>query len=86
MYLHTTVQGDGTARMTVTDGPDDHQFEVYPDGTQAVIEYQETLAERGQIRVSSPDAHVYRFLATSEAVSDFCNTHGLTGVRRGRNT
>lgn len=72
--------------MTVTDGPDDHQFEVYPDGTQAVIEYQETLAERGQIRVASPAEPVYRFLATSDAVSDFCDQHGLTGVSRGLNT
>jgi hypothetical protein len=82
MEVLTTMQDDGVATMTVTFADDDHKFEVYRDGKNALVEYQETLSWRGQIRVAQPDDKVYRALMTSDEMTAFLERYNLNGVQR----
>jgi len=82
MQVLATTRSDGVATMTVSFAEDDHKFDVYRDGRDALVEYQETLSWRGQSIVAQPDDNVYRALMTSDEMTDFLERHNLNGVQR----
>jgi len=82
MDVLSTMQNEGVATMTVTFAEDDYKFEVYRDGKNALVEFQEVLTWRGQIRVQQPDDEVYRALMTSDEMTHFLESHDLDGVQR----
>lgn len=86
MHVLSTVHDDGVATMTVSLADDDHKFEVWTEGNEALVEYQETLSWRGQVRVSEPDEDVFKALMVSEEMSEFLDMHGVQGVRRAEPT
>lgn len=81
-YVMVSEVEPGVAKMTVHFADDDHQFEVSTDGTEAVVEYQETRTYRGNVIVAEPFEEVYRILMTSEEMTAFLDETGATGVRK----
>lgn len=82
MHIISTVHDDGVATMTVSLADDDHKFDVWVEGDEALVEYQETLSWRGNIRVSKPDEDVFKSLMVSDEMTRFLNEAGVEGVRR----
>jgi hypothetical protein len=82
MYVLSTEEDDGTATMTISIADDDHQFEVWSDGGEALVQYQESLTYRGSIEVSEPDESVYKALMTSDEMVSLLERWGVESVRR----
>jgi len=82
MYVLSTEEDDGIAEMTISIADEDHRFDVWTEGDEALVEYQETLSWRGQIRVSEPDEDVYRELMLSDEMTQLLTQWGVSGVRR----
>jgi len=82
MYVLSTEEDDGTATMTITFAENDHQFEVWSDGVEALVQYQESLTYRGSIEVSEPDESVYKALMTSDEMVSLLERWGVESVRR----
>jgi hypothetical protein len=82
MKVFSTIQEDRNATMTVSIGEDDHKFEVFCEGENALVEYQETLSCRAEIRVSKPDEKVYSMLMKSDEMTAFLEEYGMSGVQR----
>jgi hypothetical protein len=68
--------------MTVSIADDDHKFDVWCDGDEALVQYQETLSWRGDIQVSQPDEDVFKLLMVSNEMTEYLNEMGVGGVRR----
>ena len=87
MYvLSTEADDDGVATMTVSIADDDYKFDVWAEGDEALVEYQETLSWRGQIRVSEPDEDVYKALMVSDEMTEMLDEWNVSGVRRAHPT
>jgi len=82
MHVLSTVDNDGVATMTVSLAEDDHKFEVWVEGDEALVEYQETLLWRGQIRVREPDEAVFKQLMVSDEMTTYLDEYGCDSVRR----
>lgn len=82
MHILRTDTGSGVARMTITDGSDDHRFEVWHKDGAAIVQYQETQTWRGSVAVSEPSERVYRSLASSEEMQSFCDEYNCDSVKR----
>jgi len=82
MYVLSTEEDDGTATMTISIADDDHKFELWSDGEDALVQYQESLSWRGQVRVSEPDESVYKALMTSDEMMSLLDKWGVESVRR----
>jgi hypothetical protein len=82
MHVLSTVHDDGVATMTVSIADDDHKFDVWCDGDEALVQYQETLSWRGDIQVSQPDEDVFKLLMVSNEMTEYLNEMGVSGVRR----
>ena len=82
MYVLSTEEDEGVATMTISIADDDHKFDVWAEGDEALVEYQETLSWRGQIRVSEPDEDVFKALMVSDEMASLLNEWGVSGVRR----
>jgi hypothetical protein len=82
MYVLSTEEDDGIAEMTISIADEDHRFDVWTEGDEALVEYQETLSWRGQVRVSEPDEDVYRELMLSDEMTQLLTQWGVSGVRR----
>ena len=80
----STDNGDGTATMTVTFAEDDHKFDVWRDGSNAYVEYQETLSWRGEVRVADPDDDVYKSLMMSDEMTELLEGWNVRGVKRAK--
>lgn len=82
MRVQTTEDEDGVATMTLTFEPgDDHKFEVWPEGDEARVEFQETQSWRGSVLTTTPDERLFRALAQSDEMTEYLDRHGLDGVR-----
>lgn len=77
-----TQESGSSANFTVSFAEDDHKFSVWAEGDTALVEYEETLSWKGQIRVSEPDETVFKELMTSDEMTAFLEENGLEGVRR----
>jgi hypothetical protein len=86
MFVLSTETDDGVAQMTVTIADDDYKFDVWAEGDEALVEYQESLSWRGQIRVSEPDEDVFKALMVSEEMAEMLDEWGVQGVRRAEPT
>jgi len=86
MFVLSTENDDGVATMTISIADDDHKFDVWVQGDEALVEYQETLSWRGEIRVSEPDEDVFKALMVSDEMADLLNEWGVSGVRRAEPT
>lgn len=42
MYVLSTEEDDGIAEMTISIADEDHRFDVWTEGDEALVEYQET--------------------------------------------
>lgn len=82
--IMSSIEMDGSANFTVSFADDDHKFSASAEGDTAVVEYEETLSWRGQIRVSEPDETLFKELMQSTEMTEFLDQYGLTGVRRKR--
>lgn len=82
MQVLSTENDDGTATMTITFADDDHKFDVWVEGDEALVEYQETLSYRGTIRVSEPDEDVFLELMVSDPMTEYLENQGAETVRR----
>lgn len=80
-----TDNGDGSARVTLSGVGADIRFSIAESGDKAVIEYEETMLGRGNVRVSQPDEDIWRAVATSDEVTEWIEDHNLTGVKLERN-
>ena len=83
-FIQYTDEQDGSANFTVSFADDDHKFSASAEGDTAVVEYEETLSWRGQLRVSEPDEHVFKELMSSGEMTEFLESYNLTSVRRER--
>ena len=83
-FIQYTDEQDGSATFTVSFADDDHKFSASAEGDTAVVEYEETLSWRGQLRVSEPDEHVFKELMSSDEMTEFLESYNLTSVRRER--
>lgn len=86
MYVLSTEAEEGVATMTISIADDDHKFDVWVEGDTALVEYQESLSWRGQIRVSEPDEHVFKELMVSEQMTDLLEKWGVDSVKRAEPT
>lgn len=86
MYVLSTEESEGVATMTISIADDDYKFEVWTEGDEALVEYQETLSWRGQIRVSEPDEDVFKALMVSDEMTRLLNEWDVGGVRRAEPT
>lgn len=77
-----TDHEDGSADFTVSFADDDHKFSASIEGDSAVVQYEETLSWRGQIRVSEPDEEIFKALMVSDEMTEFLEDYDLDGVRR----
>jgi hypothetical protein len=82
MNVLTKEETDGSLRVTVTVGDNDHRFDVSSNRGVATISYEETLSWRGYIRVSRPEEKVFRAAMTSDEVTDYLDRNGLSTIRR----
>lgn len=82
MHVLSTMHDDGVATMTVSIADDDHKFDIWIEGNEALVEYQETLSYRGQTRVSEPDEEIFKSLMVSNEMMEFLNENNADGVRR----
>jgi len=82
--VFSTVHDDGSADFTISIADDDHKFSASADDGRAVLDYEETLSWRGQIRVSEPREEVWKMLMTSDEMTEYLESEGLNGVRRNR--
>jgi len=82
MHVLSTEKEDGVSSMTVSIAEDDHRFEVWAEGNEALVKYQETLSWRGEIHTVEPDDHVYKSLMLSEEMTDMLDKWDVSGVRR----
>lgn len=74
--------GDGSADFTVSFADDNYKFSAVARENEAVVQYEETLSWRGQIRVSEPDDTVFKTLMVSEEMTTFLEDNSLDSVRR----
>jgi len=83
-FVQFTDSGDGSGKFTISFADEDHRFTVFAqdDNNTAVVNYEETLSWRGDIRVSEPDEIVYGELMRSDKMTEFLEQHGLSSVRR----
>lgn len=82
MFVLSTETDNGVATMTISIADDDHTFDVWEEGDEALVEYQETLSYRGTIQVSDPDESVYKMLMTSDEMMNLLDKWDVRGVRR----
>jgi len=82
MQVLKTEDEEGVATLTISIGDDDHMFEVWVDGDTALVEYQETLSWRGQIRSSEPDEDIFKSLVVSDEMTEFLNKYDCESVKR----
>lgn len=82
----STEESDGVATMTISIADDDYKFDVWAQDGEALVEYQETLSWRGEIRVSEPDEDVYKALMTSDEMMALLEEWDVNGVRRAEPT
>lgn len=80
--IWSSIRSDGSAKMTLTVGEDDHRFSVWSENDKAVVQYEETLSWRGIIRVSEPDEDIFRALMTSDAMTEYLEQNDLKAVKR----
>jgi hypothetical protein len=86
MYVLSTEESDGVATMTISIADDDYKFDVWAEGDTALVEYQETLSWRGQIRVSEPDEDVFKALMVSDEMTEMLDEWDVAGVKRAEPT
>lgn len=65
MWIQRTDEADAS-RFTVTDGTADHSFEVYDEGNQVVVEFEEAQHARGRVSTDAPAEEVWDALTSSE--------------------
>lgn len=82
MRVLKTDNEEGVATLTISIGDDDHMFEVWVDGDTALVEYQETLSWRGQIRTSEPDEDIFKSLVVSDQMTEFLEEYDCDSVKR----
>jgi len=84
--VFVTENRDGSADFTISVDEEDFKFSVSEaeTGDYAVVAYEETLSWRGEIRVSEPRNEVFKLLMQSEPVTEYLESHDLTGIRRER--
>lgn len=80
--IQYTDNGDGSAEFTVSVNDEDHKFSAYSKDGKGVVEYEETLSWRADIRVSEPNDDIYKALMVSGKMTEFLEAYGLNGVRR----
>lgn len=83
-YVMLTDHEDGTATATISIADDDYKFDVWEDAGDALIEFQECLSWRGQIRVSEPDEDVFKALMVSDEMTELLEEWGVSGVKRAK--
>lgn len=87
MQVFATEEDSSTATVTISIADDDHRFDLWKDGDNALIQYQETRQHwRSQIRVSEPDEDIYKELMISREVTDLLDKWDVDGVRRAEPT
>jgi len=86
MYVLSTEIDDGVAKMTISIADEDHRFDVWSEGDEALVEYQETLSWRGKVRTSDPDEDVYKALMVSDKMTLLLDEWGVSSVRRAEPT
>lgn len=77
-----TDNDDGTAMMTISLEEEDYKFDVWKESDRALVEFQEVLTWRGQVRVAQPNDEVYRSLMTSDEMTAFLERYNLDAVQR----
>lgn len=82
MRVQLTDNGDGSAKVTITEGDDDHRFAVVADGDTAAVSYEETHSWLGQMRTSQPSADVYETLMQSDKVTQWLDEHNVDHIGR----
>ena len=81
-YVMVTDHEDETATMTISVADEDYKFDVWKEGSSAMVEFQECLSWRGQLRVSDPDETIYKELMVSDKMTEFLNEYDCDSVRR----
>jgi hypothetical protein len=82
MEVLSTKNEDQTAVLTITLAEDSHKFEVWQEGNEALVEFQECCSWRGEIRNSPRDPVVYKELVLSEEMTNLLDEWGVESVRR----
>jgi hypothetical protein len=72
--------------MTISIADEDHKFDVWAEDDTALVQYQETLSWRGQIRVSEPDEDVFKALMVSKEMAEMLDKWNVAGVKRAEPT
>lgn len=86
MYVLATEESEGVATMTISIADDDYKFEVWSDGEIALVEFQECLSWRGQVRSIEPDEEVFKALMVSDEMTQMLDKWDVNGVRRAEPT
>lgn len=84
MHVLSTVEDDGSAKMTVSLGDDDYRFTVSQEDSKAIVEYEETLTWRGKIRVKEPDDDIFKRLMVSDEMTEYLDEEDLSAVKRAK--
>jgi hypothetical protein len=82
--VHFTDHGNDSATATLQDGDWNYRFSVYVGDAHARVQYEETMYDRGVVRVGEPSDEVYRAVMASDVITQWADERGLRGVRRDR--
>lgn len=83
--VHSTIYNDGSADFTIQRDEESHQFSASTqrNSSNALLSYEETLSERGVVRVSQPPHEVWGDLMMSDEMTEYLESQdGITGVTR----
>ena len=85
MADYVQLDDDGqNATITVSMGDVDHRFSVRVDDGIAVVQFEETMGDRGIIRTSEPATGVWKRVMQSDKLTAFIERHGAETVVRER--
>lgn len=78
MILYTDLE-DGSAKFTVVDD-ELHRFSASVNGDEVVVQYEETLSDRGDVVVAEPGEELYRKVIVSDEMTSFLEEHNASKV------
>jgi len=82
-YVQLDDEGT-TATITVSIGDVDHRFSARIDDKIAIVQFEETMGDRGIIRTEEPATSVWKRVMQCDKLTRFIERHGAETVVRER--
>lgn len=80
--IQLTDNGDGSAKVTLTQGEDDHRFSIVADGDTATVSYEETMSWLGAMRSAQPSESAFQQVMRSDEVTEWLDSYEVDHISR----